>query len=141
MQKKTNGKYACTVNVRINGIVRHKTGWYDAGSSRDDIRTIKNQLIAQLHEQFDNTTEHCTASSTKILPEFKAYHKAQEDVYGYIKYKVERDEVFAGKAFYSIHAMSQNGGYLRNKLNYVTEKEVKEFINNNPVETYELKQA
>lgn len=141
MQKITNGKLACTVNVRINGIVRHKTGWYDSSASRGDIRTIKNDLIVELHRQFDNITEQCTASSTIILPEFKAYHKAQEEEYGYVRYKIERDESRGGKVFYSVHAMSRNSGYLRNKLNYVEADEVREFINNNPVEVYELMQA
>jgi hypothetical protein len=135
MQKKTNGKYAVTVNVRINGIVRHKTGWFDAGTPRGDVQIIKNDLIAQLHEQFDNVIEQCTSSSTNIPDEFKAYHKAQEEEYGYVKFKIERDESSGGRVFYSVHAMSKYGGYLRNKLNYVPEKEVVKFINDNPVET------
>lgn len=121
------------VNLRINGISRHKQQVYRAGASKAEIKAIKERLKADLHAIWDHVTVPCKSLTRNIPQAFKDYHEKQKVKYGYVKYQIEREERYHGTTFYSVHAMSQYGGYLRNKLNYVEEKEVINFINNNPV--------
>lgn len=133
MQTTTDDQEIAVVNIRINGISRHKQQVYKKGLSKVEIKALKDRMKAFLYDEWKDVHVHCTALSKKLPQTFKNYHKAQEDAYGYIKYRVERDESVQGKVFYSVHAMSKYGGYLRCRLNYVEEKEVTKFIEQNPV--------
>ena len=121
------------VNIRINGISRHKQQVYRAGASKAEIKAIKERLKAELHEQWDDVLVQCTTVNADIPDEFKRYHEQQEEEYGYRKYQIERENKYHGKITFSVHAMMKCGDYLKNKLDHVSIDEVRNFINNNPV--------
>lgn len=130
-----NGQAIAVVNIRINGISRHKQQVYKKGISNQAIKAIKDRLRAELHETWDNVEFNCSAISMDIPDEFKRYHEAQEDEFGYRKYQIEREPKIEGKTtLYSVHRMLKAGGYLKCKLDHVEIDEVRKFVELNPVE-------
>jgi len=135
MNKPSECQEIAIVNIRINGIPRHKQQVYKKGISNQAIKAIKARLTAELHEQWDNIQTNCTAVNSDIPDEFKRYHEAQEDECGYRKYQVEREPKINGSTtLYSVHAMLKAGGYLKCKLDHVKIDEVRKFVELNPVE-------
>ena len=133
MQTASDDKSIAIVNIRINGIARHKQQVYKKGISNQAIKAIKDRLKAELHEQWDNIQTNCTAVNSDIPDEFKRYHEAQEEEYGYRKYQIEREPTSHGNKLFSVHAMMKCGDYLKNKLDHVGIDEVRKFVELNPV--------
>lgn len=133
MNKPSEDQGIAIVNIRINGISRHKQQVYKKGTSNQAIKAIKDRLKAELHEQWDNVFENCSAVSVDIPDEFKRYHELQEEEYGYRKYQIEREPTSHGNKLFSVHAMMKCGDYLKNKLDHVKIDEVRKFVELNPV--------
>ena len=54
-----NNTNTAVVNIRINGISRHKQQVYRAGASKAEIKAIKERLKAELHAMWDHVTVPC----------------------------------------------------------------------------------
>jgi len=132
---KSKGLQVVRARARINKILRHGVEYCSINATLQEVELIKSRIISKLYEQYSDVEPGWIKPSDTLPDEFNAYHEAQMKKYGYIKYKIEKDEYIPGfEVSYSVNSMLRyNMCPARNKLNSVGIDEVREWIKRNPV--------